>query len=219
MIAFSTRRTILALAYVLASASALGAQTPRTTFANPIDIDYRFMPSGVSRREAADPLITLFGDDYYLFASKSGGYWYSPDMRDWKLVVPEGYPLEDYAPSVVTIGGRMYYTAHKSKAVFHYRRPQSGKWRKVADDRRIRRPRLLPRRRQPSLPLFWFGTQRWHLGRRARPARQLQGHKRPHDADDRQLSRPWMGAVWRRQPRRDDGRGVSASGRTSKGRG
>jgi len=133
MLAFSARRTILAVAYVLASASALAAQTPRTTFANPIDIDYRFMPSGVSRREAADPLITLFGDDYYLFASKSGGYWYSPDMRDWKLVVPEGYPIEDYAPSVVTIGGRMYYTAHKSKAVFTTDDPKAGKWRKIAD--------------------------------------------------------------------------------------
>jgi hypothetical protein len=92
MLAFSTLRTRLALACLLASASALGGQQSRTTtFANPIDIDYRFMPSGVSRREAADPLITLFGDDYFLFASKSGGYWYSPDMRDWTLVVREGY--------------------------------------------------------------------------------------------------------------------------------
>ncbi|MEO8336955.1 MAG: family 43 glycosylhydrolase [bacterium] len=129
----STRRTILALACILASASALGAQPARTTFANPIDIDYRFMPSGVSRREAADPLISLFRDDYYLFASKSGGYWYSPDMRDWTLVVPEGYPPEDYAPAVVTIGGRMYYTAHKSKTIFSTDDPKAGKWRKVAD--------------------------------------------------------------------------------------
>jgi xylan 1,4-beta-xylosidase len=133
MLAFPTRRTIFALACVLATSFPLGAQLSRTTFANPIDIDYRFMPSGVSRREAADPLITLFGDDYYLFASKSGGYWYSPDMRDWTLVVPEGYPLEDYAPAVVTIGGRLYYTAHKAKGIFTTDDPKAGKWRKVAD--------------------------------------------------------------------------------------
>ncbi|MDB4888818.1 MAG: coagulation factor 5/8 type domain protein [Gemmatimonadetes bacterium] len=133
MLPFPLRRTFLALACILAGASALGAQAPRTTFANPIDIDYRFMPAGVSRREAADPVIVLLGGDYYLFASKSGGYWYSPDMRDWKLVVPEGYPLEDYAPAVVTIGGRMYYTAHRSKGIFTTDDPKAGKWRKVAD--------------------------------------------------------------------------------------
>jgi len=133
MTAFSTRRTLLALACALVSASALDAQATRTTFANPIDIDYRFMPAGVSRREAADPVIVLLGDDYYLFASKSGGYWYSPDMRDWKLVVPEGYPLEDYAPAVVTIDGRLYYTAHRSKGIFTTDDPKAGKWRKVAD--------------------------------------------------------------------------------------
>jgi hypothetical protein len=104
-----------------------------TTFANPIDVDYRFMPELPSRREAADPTMVLFGDDYYLFASKSGGYWYSPDMHEWKLVVPEGYALEDYAPSVVVIGGRMYYTAHKSKGIYTTDDPKSGKWRKVAD--------------------------------------------------------------------------------------
>ena len=53
---------------------ATGPIAPRTTFCNPIDIDYRFMVDTPSRREAADPVITLFNDEYYLFASKSGGY-------------------------------------------------------------------------------------------------------------------------------------------------
>jgi hypothetical protein len=126
---------IAALVSVLASLVLAGnaVAQQRTTFANPIDIDYRFMPEAPSRREAADPTIVLFGDNYFLFASKSGGYWYSPDMRDWKLVVPEGYPLEDYAPAVVTIDGRMYYTAHKQKAIFTTDDPKAGRWRKVAD--------------------------------------------------------------------------------------
>jgi len=45
---------------------------PRT-FANPLNIDYRFMIDQPSRREAADPVMLVFGGDYYLFASKSGG--------------------------------------------------------------------------------------------------------------------------------------------------
>src|SRR6476646_11993395 len=64
---------------------AAGPIAPRTTFCNPLDIDYRFMVDTPSRREAADPVITLFNDEYYLFASKSGGYWHSHDMRDWQL--------------------------------------------------------------------------------------------------------------------------------------
>jgi xylan 1,4-beta-xylosidase len=110
-----------------------GEATQRRTFANPLDLDYRFMPTAPSRREAADPQVTLFHDEYYLFASKSGGYWHSPDLRDWTLVVPTGYPLEDYAPAAVVIGGRMYYTAHKSKAIFTTDDPRTGHWRKVAD--------------------------------------------------------------------------------------
>jgi hypothetical protein len=106
---------------------------PNSTFANPLDLDYRFALTEPGRREAADPVITLFGDDYYLFASKSGGYWYSPDLREWTLVVPEGLPLEDYAPAVMTLGGRLYFTAHKSKALFTTDDPKGGRWRKVAD--------------------------------------------------------------------------------------
>jgi len=104
-----------------------------TTFANPLDIEYRFMPEAPSRREAADPMVVRLGGEYYLFASKSGGYWHSPDMRRWTLVEPTGLPIEDYAPSVVALGGRLYYTAHKSKAVFTTDDPRAGRWRKVAE--------------------------------------------------------------------------------------
>lgn len=126
-------RSIVALAVLLAASTTLGAQPARrTTFANPLDLDYRFMPNA-EYREAADPLIVLHNGDYFLFASKSGGYWYSPDMRDWTLVVPTGYALEDFAPGVVTIGGRMYITAHKQKAIYTTDDPKRGSWRKIAD--------------------------------------------------------------------------------------
>lgn len=39
-----------------------------------MNLNYRFMPNEPSRREAADPVVILFKDRYYLFASKSGGY-------------------------------------------------------------------------------------------------------------------------------------------------
>jgi len=106
--------------------TAIGQQRPKT-IANPINIDYRFMLDQPSRREAADPLIVLFGDDYYLFASKSGGYWHSTDMMDWKFVKPDGLPIEAYAPGVMAYQGALYYTACNI-GIYKSTDPKGGKW-------------------------------------------------------------------------------------------
>lgn len=61
------------------------------TFCNPINIDYGYTPipnfSEQGRHRAtADPVITLFKDNYYLFSTNQWGYWYSSDMLNWKFV-------------------------------------------------------------------------------------------------------------------------------------
>ena len=104
-----------------------------STFCNPLNLNYRFALTEPSRREAADPVIVLFKNDYYLFASKSGGYWFSDDLRDWTFVEPKGLPLEDYAPSVLILDGKMYYTAHRDKLLFETDDPKKGVWTKTAD--------------------------------------------------------------------------------------
>lgn len=109
------------------------SQAKARTFCNPLNLDYRFALTGASHRTAADPLIVLYKDNYYLFASKSGGYWYSPDLRDWTFVAPEGLLLEDYAPSVLILDGKMYYTAHRDKLLFETEDPKKGVWTKTAD--------------------------------------------------------------------------------------
>jgi hypothetical protein len=104
-------------------------ERPRT-FINPINIDYRFMIDLPSRREAADPAIVLFGDDYYLFASKSGGYWHSRDMVDWTFVTPTGLPIEAYAPAVMVLNNTLYYTACNI-GLYKSSDPKGGKWQFV----------------------------------------------------------------------------------------
>jgi xylan 1,4-beta-xylosidase len=118
------------LASVLLLAAAAGtafAQKPPRTFANPINIEYRFSLDAPSRREAADPVIVLFGDDYYLFASKSGGYWHSRDLAEWTFVKPEGLPIEAYAPGIMAYQGALYYTACDI-GLYKTSDPKSGKW-------------------------------------------------------------------------------------------
>lgn len=120
------------LPFIAAAIWLLPAASPERprTFANPINIEYRFMTDLPSRREAADPAIVLFGDDYYLFASKSGGYWRSPDMVDWTFIKPTGLPIEAYAPAVMAYGGALYYTAC-NVGLYKTKDPKEGKWELV----------------------------------------------------------------------------------------
>lgn len=79
----------LALAFIaLMATDSLAAQQSKTEriTTNPLNLSYRFQTDGVCRREAADPVIVLFNDKYYLFASHSSGYWYSENLKDWEYI-------------------------------------------------------------------------------------------------------------------------------------
>jgi hypothetical protein len=102
-----------------------------------MNLSYRFCLDNPSRREAADPVIVLFRDKYYLFASKSSGYWYSDDLLDWKFVTSKELPLENYAPATVVIGDWLYFMASTSPLpktmIYRTSDPVSGKWELVND--------------------------------------------------------------------------------------
>ena len=56
------------------------------SYCNPMNLNYRFQyTNSPSYREAADPAMLRYKDKYILFASHSGGYWYSDDMLKWNL--------------------------------------------------------------------------------------------------------------------------------------
>jgi hypothetical protein len=97
------------------------------TFCNPLNLNYSFATGG-SFREAADPVCIVFQDDYYIFASKSGGYWWSPDFREWTFVTPTGLDVNKYAPSVFIIGDTLYYTSSESGAIYKTTNPKGGAW-------------------------------------------------------------------------------------------
>ncbi|MDP4238277.1 MAG: family 43 glycosylhydrolase [Bacteroidota bacterium] len=104
------------------------SQQPKT-FCNPLDLPYRFQLDG-SQREAADPVIVLYQDDYWLFASKSGGYWHTTDFVTWRFVESKGLPIEQYAPAVVDFKGKLYYQA--ANGLYTSDHPASGNWHQVA---------------------------------------------------------------------------------------
>ena len=61
------------------------------TFCNPINIDYGYCPipdfvKQGKHRATADPVITFFKGEYYLFSTNQWGYWHSKDMLDWQFI-------------------------------------------------------------------------------------------------------------------------------------
>ena len=122
----------------------------KSTYCNPLDLNYRFsieplaykqyswgaimpgcdMDKGEyhSFREAADPTVVEFNDEYYLFASKSGGYWVSVDLMNWEFITTPDLPLEEYAPTAVKIGNSLYFATTFSEWIFKTDNPRSGKW-------------------------------------------------------------------------------------------
>jgi hypothetical protein len=103
------------------------------TVCNPVDLSYRFCLTKPSRREAADPSVILFKGKYYLFLSKSGGYFHSTDLINWKLITTDDLPLENYAPTAVVVDDEIYFLTSGSKQIFKTKDPESGKW-EVAKD-------------------------------------------------------------------------------------
>ena len=102
----------------------------QTTICNPLNLNYRFCLDKPSRREAADPTMITFKGEYYLFASKSGGYWHSTDLIHWDLITTKDLPMEDYAPAAVVIKDCIYFMASGNAPVkiFKSADPKSGKW-------------------------------------------------------------------------------------------
>jgi len=103
------------------------------TFCNPINISYRFCLDEPSRREAADPSIVLYKDEYWLFLSKSGGYFHSKDLINWDLVTTEDLPIESYAPTAVVINDELYFITSGDTRLFKTSDPLSGKWQFVTE--------------------------------------------------------------------------------------
>lgn len=106
-----------------------------TTFCNPLNLNYRFSNNPqASYREAADPVIQLFKGTYYLYASKSGGYWYGPDLVHWTYRPSTSLPVDDYAPTVEAIHDTVFFIASSGTPKIYYNTdPKEDNW-KVYND-------------------------------------------------------------------------------------
>ena len=83
-----TRYVAAGLLALIVSADACSGQATQRTYANPIDIDYRYNfeqhNEGISYRSGADPVIVVHRGEYYLFETIGEGYWRSRDLGTWR---------------------------------------------------------------------------------------------------------------------------------------
>lgn len=97
----------------VAAAVASGASAEQHTYANPIDIDYRYnweqANEGISYRTGADPAIVNHKGRYYLFETLADGYWMSDDLVDWTFVKPSIWRSRGVvAPAAWSDGQQLY---------------------------------------------------------------------------------------------------------------
>src|SRR3970040_1719507 len=74
------------------------AQKKINTYCNPIDIDYSYMVYNSSKnqsyRSGADPAVIEFRGEYYMFVTRSFGYWHSTDLINWNFIKPQQWFFE-----------------------------------------------------------------------------------------------------------------------------
>jgi xylan 1,4-beta-xylosidase len=152
----------IAAALVLLSATMPGtfaADAPARTYANPVDVDYRYnfeqVNEQISYRTGADPVIVRHQGAYYLFLTLADGYWRSTNLLDWSFVTPSQWPSAGVvAPAVMSDGERLLLMASttRSDPIFMSRDPARGKLEYLT-------------RRMPPLPVpILEGPERWHAG-------------------------------------------------------
>lgn len=105
-------KPVLALIALIAAASA-AAQPGKRSYANPIDIDYRYnfeqVNEGISYRTGADPAIVRHKGVYYLFQTLADGYWRSANLVDWTFITPSRWENDSFvAPAAWSDGERLY---------------------------------------------------------------------------------------------------------------
>jgi len=120
-------------AVALAEHASAQARTQRT-YANPIDIDYRYnfeqKNQRISYRSGADPVIVVHKGQYYLFETIGDGYWRSRDLGRWEHITPTRWPITDIvAPAALSVRDTVYLlpSTTRPEPLLMLTEPASGK--------------------------------------------------------------------------------------------
>jgi len=130
---------VIAVIACMVSFSTIAQNTRMRTYCNPINIDYTYMiynsDKDISYRSGADPAVEEFRGEYYMFVTRSMGYWHSTDLQSWNFIEPEKwYPQGSNAPAAHNYKDSVLYVMGDpsgAMSVLYTDNPKRGDWKAV----------------------------------------------------------------------------------------
>lgn len=149
----------------------LHAQYRTTTYCNPLNLDYTYpfhnSHLGKSYRSGADPAVVEFRGEYYMFVTRSWGYWHSKDLLNWDFITPEKWYFEGCnAPAAHNYKDSILYVCGNpsgAMSILYTDNPKRGDWKAV--------PSVLHDLQDPALfiddderaYMYWGSSNRWPI--------------------------------------------------------
>ncbi len=139
------RRGLISLIFICFFCATTSAQ--QRTYCNPMNLDCGYTPipnfaEWGGHRATADPVITLYKGDYYLFSTNQWGYWWSSDLYNWNFVSksflkPHHKVYDDLcAPAVFVLGDTLLVfgsTQEKNFPLWMSTNPKANQWKEVVE--------------------------------------------------------------------------------------
>lgn len=128
---------LLLLLQFLSLPKSFAQSNQMSTYCNPINIDYTYMiynaHRNISYRSGADPAVVRFRNEYYMFVTRSMGYWHSTDLLNWSFITPEKWYFQgSNAPAAFNYKDSVLYVAGDpsgSMSVLYTDNPKRGDWK------------------------------------------------------------------------------------------
>lgn len=122
---------------------------------------------GKSYRSGADPAVVEFRGEYYMFVTRSWGYWHSKDLLNWDFITPEKWYFEGCnAPAAHNYKDSILYVCGNpsgAMSILYTDNPKRGDWKAV--------PSVLHDLQDPALfiddderaYMYWGSSNRWPI--------------------------------------------------------
>ncbi|CAF3815166.1 unnamed protein product [Rotaria magnacalcarata] len=100
-----------------------------------LDLSIYNANENISYRSGADPAVVKFRNDYYMFVTRSMGYWHSTDLLHWSFITPEKWYFQgSNAPAAHNYNDSVLYVRGDpsgSMSILYTDNPKKGDWKAI----------------------------------------------------------------------------------------
>ncbi|CAF2216066.1 unnamed protein product [Rotaria magnacalcarata] len=100
-----------------------------------LDLSIYNANENISYRSGADPAVVKFRNDYYMFVTRSMGYWHSTDLLHWSFITPEKWYFQgSNAPAAHNYNDSVLYVTGDpsgSMSILYTDNPKKGDWKAI----------------------------------------------------------------------------------------